>query len=761
MIGRVPTAFTRRRVAEAAVFCCLLVFPALAAAVSGNFFVLPPSPDGTPVYSLRNGLKVEIDDRWFDGAGYRPIRLRFSTETAAAADRRIAIRMAFSDSGRAGDDDLIVSQSVAMPAGAGTVETVVRCPAVSAWSSMSWEVKVDGQVDKALSSPQFVPSQGVMAGSMSGPGGMLRIVRPSRIDESELQDERLVSPLTVGINRRQIGERLMCEPMTNWLDYSGAEVISVDLPTLRLLSERSQDEVVALRRWLVAGGILWVEQVEQKGVATDSYAEIETLLEIARWRMTVTDELFDIEQESSLQADGEGTDGNADSPPPDSVAAERRQLKGAVTPVDNAPGWGYVKLDTDRSQNDGGSPFQSAVLESLTGPEDSDTRGWFAQRDAGFGRVLAFDKLPFDVPSQLQFGRRRQLFSVLENHRWVDRYGLEPGTGSAEFGNLLIPGVGLAPVNAFQVLITLFVIVIGPLNYWLLWRRRQLHLLVLTTPLVALAATLGLAAYASVADGFGVKARAHSVTLLDQASGEAATWARVSHYVATTPEELPSVPDDTAIYPIEPVWEAAFADPDADLAVAWEGNRQVLKSGWTPSRSAVQHLLVRSHRTDKRLDLTGQGASIRVANRFGTPLDLLVVRNDAGEWLMTEQLGKEDAVVLKPVERLDAMQAFRKLAISRLPSFPLGAGRAVEDTLSRVGSAARDIRRMQRGIADAALSENAQARVLDALTGLDGGRSLDVPPRTYVAVASQTIDTPLCWESVEELDSFHVVVGRW
>ena len=49
-------------------------------------------------------------------------------------------------------------------------------------------------------------------------------------------------------------------------------------------------------------------------------------------------------------------------------------------------------------------------------------------------------------------------------------------TGSTLYGtnenfwNFLIPGVGLVPVTSFQILITLFVIVIGPVNYYLLRR---------------------------------------------------------------------------------------------------------------------------------------------------------------------------------------------------------------------------------------------------------------------------------------------------
>ncbi len=736
-----------------AIACGVLAMPAVAAGISNNFFVLPASPDGSVVYSPRNGLNLEIDDRWFDGAGYRPVRLRFSSATPATATRRIDVRMSFSDSGRVGDNDLVVTQSGEMPADVTHFEMVLRCPGVVAWSSVAWEVRVGDQLDKSISSPGFVPTQNVA----SGQGPMLRIATPSNTEdraETGLLYARQVTSIAVGGRRRQFTERLVCEPMTSWLDYSGAEVVSVELATLRLFAERPEEEVAALRRWLIAGGVLWVENA---GVTPSVYTEIESLLGVSRWRMTSTDEVIDEDEPplpESLLAEDESDEASQQE------ADEPIERRGDVTPIAEAPGWGYVKIEVDSSVEGDASPFRG-VLDSLAASAERDTRGWFAQREAGFGRVLAFNKLHFDVPPQLQMGRSRQVFGAWQNHRWASRHGLEPGSGSAEFGNLMIPDVGLAPVNAFQVLITLFVLVIGPLNYWLLWRRQQLHLLVVTTPLVALVATLGLAAYASVADGFGVKARAHSLTLLDQTSGEAATWGRVSHYVATTPEELPSLPADTAIYPIDPVWEAAFVDPDADLAVTWEGDRQVLRSGWMPSRTAVQHLVVRSHKTGKRLDLVGEGASIRVANRLGAPLELVVVRNDAGEWLMAENIERDGAVVLKPVERLAAMQGFRTMAISRMPSFPAGAGRAVEEALARVGSSNREFRRMQGGMGGATLSENSQSRMLDALTGLDGSRSVDVPPRSYIAVASQSIDTPLGWENVEELDSFHVVVGRW
>ena len=104
-----------------------------------------------------------------------------------------------------------------------------------------------------------------------------------------------------------------------------------------------------------------------------------------------------------------------------------------------------------------------------------------------------------------------------------------------DFNEFLIPGVGVVPVYAFLGLMTLFTLVIGPLNYLLLWRRRQLYLLVITIPSIALVTTFSLVAYAVLASGFGVTSRLLSVTLLDQGAKTAVSAARLSLYAGMAP----------------------------------------------------------------------------------------------------------------------------------------------------------------------------------------------------------------------------------
>ena len=57
-----------------------------------------------------------------------------------------------------------------------------------------------------------------------------------------------------------------------------------------------------------------------------------------------------------------------------------------------------------------------------------------------------------------------------------------PGGPISTFFNFLIPGVTSVPIYAFLVLMTLFTIVIGPLNYIFLRRRKRTYLLAVDDP---------------------------------------------------------------------------------------------------------------------------------------------------------------------------------------------------------------------------------------------------------------------------------------
>ena len=77
-----------------------------------------------------------------------------------------------------------------------------------------------------------------------------------------------------------------------------------------------------------------------------------------------------------------------------------------------------------------------------------------------------------------------------------------------------------------------FSLLIGPVNYWLLWRKRQQVLLVLTAPVISAIFILLLAGYVVAGEGLGVRGRAVTFTMLDQVRKQASTRATMWLYAA-------------------------------------------------------------------------------------------------------------------------------------------------------------------------------------------------------------------------------------
>jgi hypothetical protein len=106
------------------------------------------------------------------------------------------------------------------------------------------------------------------------------------------------------------------------------------------------------------------------------------------------------------------------------------------------------------------------------------------------------------------------------------------GTIAARGFRLPIPGVEGIPARTYLSILIVFTLVIGPLNYWFLWRQRRQVLILLTAPLISAVFILLLTGYVVAGEGFGVRGRVMSFTMLDQVRKQASTRASMSLYAA-------------------------------------------------------------------------------------------------------------------------------------------------------------------------------------------------------------------------------------
>ncbi len=188
--------------------------------------------------------------------------------------------------------------------------------------------------------------------------------------------------------------------------------------------------------------------------------------------------------------------------------------------------------------------------------------------------------------------------------------GSHADDNGAFLASFAIPGVGQAPVRAFIVLMLLFTIVVGPVNFLLLARRKRQHWMLLTVPVLALAAVLAVVVYALLVEGLGIKGRAATVTWLDD-SGQAVTLTRQALYAGWSPGAVRFEPQ-AAVFPISP-------GRPGSRQVDWTGE-QVLGGSWVPSRTAVQWVTLAVEPARQRIIVQRKDGGYVLSNATGARL---------------------------------------------------------------------------------------------------------------------------------------------
>ena len=205
-------------------------------------------------------------------------------------------------------------------------------------------------------------------------------------------------------------------------------------------------------------------------------------------------------------------------------------------------------------------------------------------------------------------------------------------TGTSGF-RLPIPGVNAIPARTYLTILVLFAVLIGPVNHIVLRRRRQQALVVLTTPLIAAVFIAVLAGYVVVVEGFGVRGRVVSFTLLDQANGQAATRAAVSLYAAGgAPSGGLRFPRDVAIFPT-PLDGAPLPGETLDLS-----ELQQFSSGFLQARTPTNFETISVRAARERLVFSRDGAQVRVSNGLGSTVVRLRFRDGAHSYMLDDPL---------------------------------------------------------------------------------------------------------------------------
>jgi hypothetical protein len=198
---------------------------------------------------------------------------------------------------------------------------------------------------------------------------------------------------------------------------------------------------------------------------------------------------------------------------------------------------------------------------------------------------------------------------------------------------LPIPGVEGVPARAFFWILIVFTVLIGPANYLLLWRRRQQVLLVLTVPLISALFIAILAGYALAGEGFGVRGRAETFSILDQATNRAAIRSNVSLYAAgITPSGGLRFPRDVAIFPLGLDGRGPRENESVDLT-----DLQQYPSGLLQARTPSNFETVQFRSVRERVSFSREGNQINVTNGLGVKISHFFFRSNGALYTLSAE----------------------------------------------------------------------------------------------------------------------------
>jgi hypothetical protein len=212
--------------------------------------------------------------------------------------------------------------------------------------------------------------------------------------------------------------------------------------------------------------------------------------------------------------------------------------------------------------------------------------------------------------------------------------------------SLPIPGIGGVPVRSYLIILIVFSVLIGPVNFVWLWRKRRQVLLVLTAPLISAAFILLLSGYVFWGEGFGITGRAESFTLLDQKTNHAATRATVSMYAAgMAPGNGLQFSRGVAVIPISLARRGSRERQVLDLT-----DLQQFSAGIAKARAPANFEEVSFRPARERLSFNYTNNGITVVNALGATISRLIYRDDGKVFMLDVPLKAGEKASLRAAD---------------------------------------------------------------------------------------------------------------
>ena len=471
----------------------------------------------------------------------------------------------------------------------------------------------------------------------------------------------------------------------DWVSLHGFKAVLLSINDLRLIS-KSTNKIKALRRWVSVGGNLIVSKVGNK------FAHRNEVIQImgrpsgtTQWREPYS-QVF--QQKSSLIERGDLTGGYRNA-------------------TDDTPQEAMKPLESVGRQAFISSTFLRGSVILI--PDDMTT--WKKE-----------DWLWLHTALSMSSSVEATLGTFAKERHYLQGFS--------------IPGIGKPPVRIFQFLIGLFVLVIGPLSYYLCQSSGRPYLLLATTPLFAFFAVFSLLAYGIFSDGFGLKGRSQTVSRIDHKLNSGFTNSRQVFYSGVSPGFCQFSAECLTIDS-----RSDFSQPSQRV---FQGAVQTISGGQIKARSPFQFSTLDCFETDRQLSMLGTGSQATVTNGFESSVRLAVLKS-GNDWYLAKDIPPQGSAAAEVVELQQARTEVER-----------HLGRQVVENYA-VGNARQRWRYMSAG--------QYQWGYCSTLTGelerSDSFRRI-FDDASYVAIVETAPQMPEPLRRVDYNDSqLNIIVGSW
>jgi hypothetical protein len=180
------------------------------------------------------------------------------------------------------------------------------------------------------------------------------------------------------------------------------------------------------------------------------------------------------------------------------------------------------------------------------------------------------------------------------------------------------------PVRGLFALMLLFTLGIGPVNLYVLSRRKRRMWLLWTVPAVSAVTCMAVLGFMLVSEGWTGQVRIEGLTVLDQGSHRASTIGWIGYYMPVAPSEGLTFDADTELTPQVAGGRYTYHRPSMAYVLDWTDDAQHLASGAVTARVPAHFVVRRSENRRERVGLHREkDGSLAAVNLLSVPIKQL------------------------------------------------------------------------------------------------------------------------------------------